>query len=329
MATTLRIDVPASLAGLRVDRAIAVLTGLPRTRIAALIASGAVVADGTTLGSPSKRISEGAELSLTLPDTAGPSVPEPSPEIHLDVVYEDADIAVIDKHAGLVVHPGAGVPAGTLVNGLLARVPSMATLAASGVCDPVRPGIVHRLDKGTSGLMVVALSLPAYRTLSSAIAGREVRRGYRTLVWGAVSDDVGIVDAPVGRALSDRTLMAVTRSGRDAITRYRVDERIGPGALVEPVSLLTCELETGRTHQIRVHLAAIGHPVVGDDRYGGALTRRRDPERIVSLRRPFLHAFRLELDHPVTGEHLCFVSDLPDDLAVALAAVRTCPSSTA
>ena len=223
------------------------------------------------------------------------------------VVYEDADLVVVDKPAGLVVHPGAGREGGTLVNGLLARYPEIA-----GVGQPDRPGIVHRLDKGTSGLLLVARSPRAYDALVAMLSARTVDRRYRALVWGIPESPTGLVDAPVGRSSRDRTRMAVTVAGRDARTRYEVVR-----SYHEPVEVteLDCKLETGRTHQIRVHLRSIGHPVVGDARYGG-------DRQSLPVGRPFLHACRLGLDHPVTGEPLTFTSPLPGDLAAVLARLR-------
>jgi 23S rRNA pseudouridine1911/1915/1917 synthase len=203
-----------------------------------------------------------------------------------------------------VVHPGAGQPAGTLVHGLLARYPEIRTV---GQAD--RPGIVHRLDKGTSGLLLVARSQPAYEALVAMLSARRVDRRYRALVWGEPDAPTGLVDAPIGRSTRDRTRMAVTVRGREARTGYEVVR-----AYHEPVDVteLRLRLETGRTHQIRVHLAAIGHPVVGDARYGGA-------RQSLPLDRPFLHAEAVALDHPVTGAPLAFTSPLPGDLAAVLA----------
>jgi 23S rRNA pseudouridine1911/1915/1917 synthase len=230
--------------------------------------------------------------------------PQGDPAVEVPVVYEDPHLVVVDKPAGLVVHPGAGRDTGTLVNGLLARYPEMA-----GVGQPDRPGVVHRLDKGTSGLLVVARSSEAYDVLVARLAARDVERRYWTLVWGRVEVPTGEIDAPVGRAARDRTRMAVTLQGRPALTRYDVQRRF-----VRPVEVteLACRLATGRTHQIRVHLASIGHPVVGDARYGGARASLPAP-------RPALHAQHLAFAHPITGEALSFDSPLPADLRALLA----------
>jgi 23S rRNA pseudouridine1911/1915/1917 synthase len=213
----------------------------------------------------------------------------------------------VDKPAGLVVHPGAGQPRGTLVHGLLARYPELADVG-----DPTRPGIVHRLDKGTSGLLLVARSQAAYEALVAALAARRVHRRYRALAWGSVEAPRGIIDAPIGRSARVATRMAVDARGKEARTRYEVLARY-----VEPVAVteLACELETGRTHQIRVHLRSIGHPVVGDARYDGA-------RQSLPMRRPFLHAEHLELAHPVGGEPLAFDAPLPADLTEILAGLR-------
>jgi 23S rRNA pseudouridine1911/1915/1917 synthase len=222
------------------------------------------------------------------------------------VVYEDPDLIVVDKPAGLVVHPGAGHRTGTLVHGLLHRFPELSAVADSVGSDPERPGIVHRLDRGTSGLMVVARSPDAYRFLVDRLGDRQVSRTYRVLVLGTVDGETGIIDAPVGRSVSSPTRMAVSRRGKEARTRYRIERRFTAPA---PTTLMTASLETGRTHQIRVHLAAVGHPVVGDQVYGRG---RSLPGAVIS--RPFLHAHALAFDHPRTGERVAWTSDLPADL---------------
>ena len=220
-------------------------------------------------------------------------------------VHVDAEVIVVDKPAGLVVHPGSGVGGGTLVNALLARYPDLA-----GVGDPERPGVVHRLDRGTSGLMVVARTPAAYESLVAQLADHRVARVYEALVHGTVEAAAGLVDAPIGRSSHDPTRRAVRHDGRPARTRYEAAARFtGP----VPATLLRCRLETGRTHQIRVHLQAIGHPVVGDDRYGG-----RVPPG-VALARPFLHAAELGFDHPDGRGRVAFEAQLPADLAAVLA----------
>lgn len=304
----MKASVPAALAGERVDRAVAILTGLPRSEVAALIAGGAVLLDGRSVRGRSRRVVQGDELEISVPEHA--ATPAPGPEgddsVAVSVVHADDDVVVVDKPAGLVVHAGAGHRTGTLVNGLLSQFPDLATI---GVGERARPGIVHRLDKGTSGLLVVARTAAAYHALVEQLRRREVERVYRTLVWGSVEAPAGLIDAPVGRGVRDPTRMAVAAGGKEARTRYRVESRFHHPA---PVSLLECRLETGRTHQIRVHLAAIGHPVVGDSRYRGA------GRPALTLARPFLHAAQLAFDHPVTAERLSFASPLTDDLQALL-----------
>jgi 23S rRNA pseudouridine1911/1915/1917 synthase len=291
--------VPAALAGERVDRVVAMLTGLPRAEVAGLVTAGAVRVGGRPVGARSRRLVEGDELEIDVPEH-GTTALVPDAAVDVPVVHADAHVVIVDKPAGLVVHPGAGNQTGTLVHGLLARFPQL----AAGPGDLHRPGIVHRLDKGTSGLLAVALTQVAYDSLVAQLQARTVDRRYTALVWGHVEADAGMVDAPVGRSGRDPTRMSVSRRGRDARTRYRVEARYDRPV---PMSLLECRLETGRTHQIRVHLAAIGHPVVGDSRYGG---KRPD----LPAARPFLHAGRLAIDHPGTGERLDLRSPLPADL---------------
>jgi 23S rRNA pseudouridine1911/1915/1917 synthase len=305
MAASTRTEtVPASLAGERLDRAVSLLTGLPRSDAAELVAAGGVRVGGQAATGRSRRLQEGETLEIDVPDAAGPTALTGDDEVDVPVVYADADVIVIDKPVGLVVHPGSGNESGTMVQGLLARFPDLA-----GVGDPERPGIVHRLDKGTSGLMVVARTPAAYQSLVAQLATRTATRVYLALVAGRVEADAGLIDAPLGRGDRDPTRMAVAQGGREARTRYEVVRRF---ATPEAVTLVRCRLETGRTHQIRVHLAAIGHPVIGDDRYRGQQTA-------VALDRPFLHAGELAFDHPATGERTSFTSPLPFDLEQVLA----------
>jgi 23S rRNA pseudouridine1911/1915/1917 synthase len=222
------------------------------------------------------------------------------------IVYADDEIIVVDKPPGLVVHPGAGHRTGTLVQGIAARFPD---LAEAGPGDPDRPGVVQRLDKGTSGLLVVARTSEAHRSLVGQLRTRRLDRRYLALALGAFEADTGEIEAPMGRSERDPTRMAVSRRGRPALTAYRVERRYQRPLAV---TLVECKLATGRTHQIRVHLAAIGHPVAGDTRYGGAARR-------LALERPFLHAHRLRFDHPRTRERLSFSSPLPPDLEAVLA----------
>jgi len=295
--------VPAGFDGERIDRFTAALIGRSRSVVADLALKGAIRVDGCPVVSASQRLRAGQLVSVETPE-AEPPRPAPDSGVAFDVVYADEHIAVVDKPPGLVVHPGPGHPDGTLVNGLLARYPEMAEVG-----QPQRPGIVHRLDKDTSGLLVTARSSAAYEALVQAMAAHLPERLYRALVWGHLESDEGTIDAPVARSLRNPTRMTVAERGRPAVTRYRVERRFDrPCAL----SLLECRLQTGRTHQIRVHLRAIGHPVVGDRSYDGA---RPGPDP----KRPFLHAFRLSLRHPLTGEAVDCAAPLPCDLAAVIA----------
>jgi len=294
-----RFPVPASLAGERVDRAVALLTGWSRADVAVLVEEGAVRVGGQPVPK-SRRLAVGEEVEVEgEPEEDAPPRPEP---VDFAVLHADDDLLVVVKPAGLVVHPGAGHREGTLAGGLLHRYPEIA-----GVGDPVRPGIVHRLDRDTSGLMAVARSARAYDALTAALAARQIERRYLALAWGRFDARRGTIDAPIGRSATRRTRMAVREAGKDARTGYEVTHQYE-----HPVcALVECRLETGRTHQIRVHLAAIGHPVVGDGTYGGD----RNPLR---PGRPFLHAHALALIHPVTGQRLEFTDPLPPELAAVL-----------
>jgi 23S rRNA pseudouridine1911/1915/1917 synthase len=293
------VVVPGTLAGERLDRAVALLTGWSRAEVQDLVEREQILVDGRAVAK-SRRLVEGEVVEL-LGEPAPVGLPQPE-SMPLVVVHEDPDVVVIDKPAGLVVHPGAGHPDGTLVNGLLDRYPDLASVG-----DPARPGIVHRLDAHTSGLLVVARSQVAYDALVAALGARTVARGYRALVWGIPEATTGLVDAPIGRSVRRPTRMAVREGGRPARTRYEVETPYHAAG----VSLLRCRLETGRTHQIRVHLAAINHPVVGDAVYGGK-------RAAIGLDRPFLHAASLGFEHPRTEEHLAFTSELPPELTAVL-----------
>ncbi len=300
-------QIPAALAGERLDRIVALIIDCSRSDAAAVVAAGGVRVDGDLHTAGKARVREGQVVVID--ESLVPSVPPPLPDpsIEFQVVHVDDDLIIIDKPAGLVVHPGAGNPDRTLVNGLLARFPEIATVG-----EAHRPGIVHRLDVGTSGLLAVARSERAYHALVAALSSHAVGRVYRTLVWGHPDNQNGVIDAPIGRDLRDPMRMAVVVAGKAARTRYRV---LREYTIPTMAAALECRLETGRTHQIRVHLAAIGHPVVGDATYGGVRTGISPP-------RPFLHAAALELSHPVTGEQLEFASELPADLAEVEAALE-------
>jgi 23S rRNA pseudouridine1911/1915/1917 synthase len=306
--STERVPIPPTLDGERLDRVLCLIWDLPRSEATELIASGAVQLDGRPISVRARRVVAGQDLEVALPAArAAVALAGETGGDDLPIVYVDDDVIVVDKPAGLVVHPGAGRSTGTLVQALLGRYPDM---AATG--DPDRPGIVHRLDKGTSGVLVVARSPAAYDSLVGQLAARTVDRRYLALAVGCIETDAGVVDAPVGRRSTDRTRMAVVAGGRPARTHYKVLRRY-----TEPTdaTFVECKLETGRTHQVRVHLAAIGHPVVGDARYGGA-------RQAVPVARPFLHAAQLAFDHPTTGERRHFESPLPADLEAVLVPLR-------
>jgi 23S rRNA pseudouridine1911/1915/1917 synthase len=313
-ARIVELFVPALLDGVRLDRAVSMLTGRSRAAAADLVAAGAVRVDGVPRRGRALPLVAGATLRIELGDEAVPTVLA-EPEVPLEVVYVDDDLVVVDKPAGLVVHPGAGQRHGTLVGGLLARFPDLAALAERGVSDPERPGIVHRLDKDTSGLLVVARTPRAVAGLGAQLADRTMGRGYAALVTGRVVAERGLIDAPVGRSERRATAMAVSARGRPARTRYRVVRRF-EDARQRSYTLLALALETGRTHQIRVHLAAIGHPLVGDPRYGGPTGKPP-----AGGPRPWLHAYRLGLVHPGTGEPMAWRSDVPEELVAALRAL--------
>lgn len=319
-------------AGARLDRVLAGhLAGLSRTRIKALILSGAVSAGGATISEPRYPVKSGQTITIDIPE---PEPAAPCPEtMDLSILYEDGAIIVINKPAGLVVHPGAGHGAGTLVNGLIAHCGT----SLSGIGGVKRPGIVHRLDKDTSGVMVVAKTDGAHQALSAQFAdhGRTgaLERRYRAFVWGAPDRRTGTIDAPLGRAPNNPLKFAVRRDGKTAITHYRVTDRFtGPdgglaaSAVASDVastvaSAVECRLETGRTHQIRVHMAHMGHPLIADPVYGTGFatkvaTLSPQAARIVhDLNRQALHAGFLRIEHPVTHEVMAFEAPLPDDLA--------------
>ncbi|MEI7859633.1 MAG: RluA family pseudouridine synthase [Acidimicrobiales bacterium] len=309
--STLSVVVPASLDGVRVDRAVALLADVSRSSVDLLVTDGRVTVDGRVLNSRSTRLRQGQTLDVDRPEEVEPTGPEGDPSVEFEVVFVDDDVIVVDKPAGLVVHPGAGHRSGTLVHGLVSRFPELSALPGQVGSETDRPGIVHRLDRGTSGLMVVARTPDAYHSLVAQLSSRQVSRTYRALVLGTVEGESGLVDAPIGRSVSSPTRMAISRKGKEARTRYRVEQRFSEPA---PATLLRASLETGRTHQIRVHLSAIGHPVVGDDPYSQG---RSLPGSTVA--RPFLHAYALAIDHPRTGERVSWTSEMPEDLTSQLA----------
>ncbi|MCL7971193.1 MAG: RluA family pseudouridine synthase [marine benthic group bacterium] len=291
----------------RLDVYLADRLRLSRNRIAELIAEGRVSVNGSP-GRKSRRLRKGDEVEVVVPAVLPASV---APEkIPVNLVYEDDQLVVVDKPAGMVVHPAAGHRGGTLVNALLSRLGGLSSVGA-----PDRPGIVHRLDKDTSGLLVVARTDEAHGRLARAISRREVRRSYLAACWGHAPQDEFSVDDPIGRDPKHRQRMAVVRDGREALTHFRVLERW------RAADLLAVRLHTGRTHQIRVHLRSIGHPVVGDPIYGANWEKgllgaggRWAAELNRRAGRLFLHATRLSFVHPSTGEELTFTSPLPDRL---------------
>ncbi|MBJ7397175.1 MAG: RluA family pseudouridine synthase [Actinobacteria bacterium] len=295
--------VPSALAGQRVDRVISLVADIPRAAASQIIDAGAVLLDGVVVKAGKIKVTEGQRIVVDLSLLPEKQLPAAEPNIKVDVVYVDDDVIVINKQAGIVVHPGAGNPTGTLVNAVLAIYPEIASVG-----DPFRPGVVHRLDAGTTGLMVMARTKGAYDSLVEALQRRVVVRRYLAIVWGEMSAPSGVIDAPLGRDQRDPTKMAVLAGGKIARTNYEVRQ-----AFTLPVScsLLECGLETGRTHQIRVHLATLGHSVVGDVVYGGARS-------VLSSPRPMLHAMTLKFDHPVTGIEMEFHSEIPQDFAAIL-----------
>jgi 23S rRNA pseudouridine1911/1915/1917 synthase len=311
---------------IRLDRVLAVRRPeLSRSRLKALILAGQVAIRSTPVRDPAYHVAPGDTITIDVP---APVAAEPEGEtIALEIVHEDDDIIVIDKPRGLVVHPAAGHETGTLVNALIAHCGA----SLSGIGGVKRPGIVHRLDKDTTGLMVAAKNDRAHKSLSEQFAdhGRTgaLRRGYMALVWGAPNRPSGTIDLPIDRHPFAREKMAVREGGREAITHWEVLESFA-GRDGKPVAtLLACQLETGRTHQIRVHLSHIGHPLLGDEVYGPHFKTKASHlapaarAALTGLGRQALHAYLLVLEHPATGEILEWSSDLPADLANLKAAL--------
>ncbi|MEQ8825034.1 MAG: RluA family pseudouridine synthase [Filomicrobium sp.] len=320
-------------AGERIDRWLAgQFPEFSRSRIQALIKAGAVSTSGGTIGDVKERVKPGCTYLMVAPEATDP---EPQGEdISLNVVFEDDQLIVIDKPAGLVVHPAPGHSSGTLVNALIAHCGQ----SLSGIGGVKRPGIVHRLDKDTSGLLVVAKTDQAHQSLSEQFAehGRDGRlhRAYVALAWGVFERPSGVIDAPLGRSSANRMKMAVVseEAGRYALTHYHSLATYQDVEGTPAVSLVRLELETGRTHQIRVHLAHVRHPVLGDPAYGAgfkASSRRlSDGARIMlsRLKRQALHAAELGFEHPVTGDDLSFKSPLPEDMAQLISALEDGPT---
>ncbi|HEX8219434.1 MAG TPA: RluA family pseudouridine synthase [Chloroflexia bacterium] len=305
MPSPLQWQVEPSDAGERLDRAVSThLPDLSRSYAANLIERGHVSVNGTPATKSSHKLKPGDLVSVELPTPAPSSLQAES--IPLNVVYEDADLLVIDKPAGMVVHPAPGHSAGTLVNALLAHVPGLEL----DMGDEARPGIVHRLDKDTSGLIVVAKRRPAHEALSRQMAARTMRKEYLALVRGKPQPPAAVIDAPLARDPHDRQRMAVIEGGRPARTHYTTEQ------VYAHYTLVRCVLETGRTHQIRVHMSSTGHPILGDPTYGKATLK--DAQRL-GLTRQFLHATKLGFTIPTTGQWREFDSPLPADLQRVLA----------
>jgi 23S rRNA pseudouridine1911/1915/1917 synthase len=319
------ILVPPDQAGQRLDRVLAsLLPDLSRSRLEALIDQGAVTRGGATIKDANHRVKGGETYDIAMPE-AVPATPR-GQDIPLAVVYEDKDLIVIDKPAGLVVHPAAGNPDGTLVNALIAHCGE----SLMGIGGELRPGIVHRLDKDTSGLLVAAKTERAMASLAKQFANHTIERAYHAVVWGSPRLGDGVIEGQIGRNPFDRKRMAVLRGGgKLARTRYRVMERFGPEA--RPfASLVECRLETGRTHQIRVHLTHLGHPLIGDPAYGHArqAPRPKTPAETVAFAvaadfsRQALHAYVLGFQHPTLHKTMRFESPWPLDFALLVEALR-------
>ncbi|HBO59657.1 MAG TPA: RNA pseudouridine synthase [Alphaproteobacteria bacterium] len=301
-------SVPVEKAGIRADKWLAEATELSRSRLAALIEHGCVCQNGIPLSAADKKVTAGDVFEIAVPAPA-PAVPQ-AQEIPLDVVYEDSDILVLNKAAGMVVHPAAGNYDGTLVNALLAHCRD----SLSGIGGVARPGIVHRLDKETSGLLVIAKNDLAHQKLSEQFAVHSLERCYLALVWGVPNPLSGVIETQIGRSSSDRKKMAVLKSGgKRAETHYRVVKILAGGLL----SLVECSLKTGRTHQVRVHMTSIGHPLIGDKVYGRPPKGAAQNESIRAaylFDRQALHSYKMSFIHPKTNREMRFEIPLPPDM---------------
>jgi 23S rRNA pseudouridine1911/1915/1917 synthase len=297
-------EIPASLDGVRIDRVVSLIADISRSAASALISAGGVTVNGEVVAAGKEKMTKGQTITVDIAQATGPALPEPDSSRTLDVVYSDEDVIVVNKDAGLVVHPGAGNQAGTMVNYLLAAYPEIAQVGES-----MRPGLVHRLDAGTTGLVAVARTQAAYDSLVEQLSSRTVTRVYSVVVWGLPVSAHGVIDAPIGRDQRDPTRMAVVVDGRPSRTHYVVEQKFH---VPKECALVECRLETGRTHQIRVHLASIGHSVVGDPTYSGVRAGLR-------VGRPMLHARELAFNHPRTGERHTFTAPLPADFSALLA----------
>ena len=297
------LEIPENLHGIRLDKALAILVPeLSRTRIKALILGDNVQLNDVIVTDPSQKVSQSQSITIEVPPIldANPV----AQDIPLDILYEDNDVIVINKPAGMVVHPAPGNSSNTLVNALLGHCKD----SLSGIGGVKRPGIVHRLDKDTSGLMVVAKNDHAHKMLSSQFADRSLSRVYYAIVWGLPSPTSGTIEGNIGRSPNNRQKMAmVAYGGRTAVTHYRVVQPFGVEA-----SLVECTLETGRTHQIRVHMTSINHAIIGDTTYGTHRARYKDIKSVIH--RQALHAKRIKFIHPTTNKLMEFESDLPEDM---------------
>ena len=311
--------IPAALEGERLDRAVALLWNCSRSAASELVDSGAVLLNGKTTFARSERLKPGDALAVsdeTAEAVLSAGLPRPEEGVYYEVVAEDSDFVVVNKPAGLVVHPGAGVRSGTLCSGLLCSYPEMAEVG-----EEMRPGIVHRLDKDTTGLMVAARTAQGYSSLRAQLEARSVRRRYEAVCWGRLEGE-GVVDAPIGRSSRRPSLMTISEQGRPALTRYQVQQNF---VFPEELSRLHCRLQTGRTHQIRVHLSAIGNPLVGDFSYGapGAPEGAKPPSMTPrGFPRPALHSASLAFEHPASGRLVEFNSALPEDFSLLLNGLR-------
>lgn len=314
MSQTIEAEITAAENGLRLDRALSeLLSTQSRSSLAKLITDGRVRIDGRAATKASQRVETGQRVAIDVPDPAASTVE--SQEIPLRILHEDEDVVVIDKPPGLVVHPAAGHPDQTLVNALLFHVKDL-----SGIGGELRPGIVHRLDKDTSGVMLIAKHDEAHRKLTANWNTDLVRKEYLALVYGTPSSDRGTVDAPIGRDPRDRKRMAVVPGGRRAVTDYELAERL------RYASVVRCRLRTGRTHQIRVHMKHLGHPIIGDPAYSGPQWRGIPDKKLQRLIEAFprqaLHAARLTFAHPRSGELVTVEAPLPDDFRGLVEALR-------
>jgi 23S rRNA pseudouridine1911/1915/1917 synthase len=315
MTQRLHVKVPEQFSNSRLDQALAqLLPDHSRSFLARCIEEGRVSVDGTVAQKRSQMLLAGAHVEVEVPSPSSSGVE--SQDLPIEILYQDDSLAVINKAAGMVVHPSAGHSDATLVNALLFHIPDL-----SGIGGEVRPGIVHRLDKDTSGVMVIAKNDAAHRKLTGNWNSDLVQKEYLALVYGKPKESHGRIEAPIGRDPRDRKKMAVVDSGRAAVTLYRTIEEF------RHVALVRCSLKSGRTHQIRVHLKSIGHPIVGDPVYSGPQWRgipdKKLQRLLASVKRQALHAARLRFPHPVTGEVMTFEAPLPEDMEGVLRELRS------